>query len=136
MDNEIPGHRIRAKRDALRMSQAELGRLVGLTGRAINRIEAGLMPIAMIEDSYLPEIAGRLGITVEYIQGGELQSERSTRDELLRMRAESEIRSDDELRRLDELAAESIRQRNNAKIPLNRAELLALLEVIRGTDGY
>ena len=135
MDNETPGHRIRAKRDELGISPAELGRSVGLTEQAITKIEVGIHSMGMVED-YLPKIADRLGTTVEYIQSGELRSERATRDEMMRMRTEGLLRSDDELRRLDQLASGSIRQRNNANIPLNRAELLALLEVIRGTDGY
>ena len=136
MDSETPGHRIRARRDKLGITQYELGRLVGLTEQAINRIEVGILPIAMFDDPYLPAIAAELGTTVDYILHGELHSERSTRDEMQRMRTEGLIRSHQELKGLDELAMGSLRQRNNFKIPLSRADLLALLEVMRGSDGY
>ena len=135
MYEETPGLRIREKRDQLGISQAQLASLVGLNAKAINRIEVGTLPINMIVD-YLPQIAAELKTTVDYIKDGELRSERSTREELRRMREEGVIRSDEELKRLDELAAESIRQRNKANIPLNRMELEYLLDVIRGTDGY
>lgn len=136
MYDETPGHRIRAKRVQLGISQAKLGSLVGLTERAINSIEVGTMPTTMIDDSYLPRIAVELRMTMEQVLHGELRSEASTREELLRMREEGIICSDDELKRLDEFAMESIRQRNNANIPPSRVELVALLEVIRGADGF
>ena len=135
MYEETPGLRIREKRDQLGISQAQLASLVGLNAKAINRIEVGTLPINMIVD-YLPQIAAELKTTVDYIMDGELRSKRSIREELRRMREEGVIRSDEELTRLDELAAESIRQRNKANIPLNRMELEYLLDVIRGTDGY
>ena len=133
---QTPGDRIRAKRLELGISQAKLAKLVGLTEREINKIEVGTRPIATIADSYLPKIAIHLGITAEHILSGELHSERSTREELLKMRREGVIRSEEELESLDKFAMGSIRQRNNAKIPLSRAELLMLLEVMRGADGY
>lgn len=136
MEDETAGRRIRAERDKLGITQHELGRLVGLTEQAINKIEVGTMPVTMIDDSYLPAIADALGTTVNYIMNGELHSERSTREEMQRMRSEGLIWSDQELKGLNELAMGSLRQRNNFNIPLNRADLLALLEVIRGADGY
>ena len=135
MYEETPGLRIREKREQLGISQAQLASLVGLNPRAINRIEVGILRINMIDD-YLPQIAAELKTTVDYIKDGELHSERSTREEMLRIRQEGLIRSDEELKRLDEFATQSLRQRNNARIPLSRAELLVLLEVIRGSDGY
>ena len=93
------------------------------------------MPVTMIDDSYLPAIADALGTTVDYIMNGELHSERSTREEILRMREIGVIRSDQELKALDERVMRSP-QRNEFDIPLSRAELLILLEIMRDTDGY
>ena len=50
------------------------------------------------------------------------------------MRKEGLI-SQEELEALLGLATNFIRKRSKASIPLNRQELLNLLEVIRGTDG-
>ena len=110
--------------------------MVGLTERAINQIEVGTLNIDTFTDYHLPLIAQALDTTVKYILEGALNSERSTSEELALMRKERLIRSDDELKRVDEVAMETIRQRNNANIPLNRLELLALLEVIRGSEGH
>ena len=136
MGPQTPGARIRGIREQRRISQASLGEAVDLSARTINRIEAGTIPIGTVERSKLEKIAITLGVTAEHIIHGEMTSEQLTRNELLRMRREGLIRSDDELRRLEELAIQSIRQRNNARIPLTRVELLALAEVVRGTDGY
>ena len=135
LENETPGHRIRQRRDQLGITQYELGRLVGLTEQAINKIEIGIMPVTMINDSYLPAIADALGTSVDYIMNGELHSERSTREEILRMREIGVIRSDQELKALDERVMRTP-QRNEFDIPLSRAELLILLEIMRDTDGY
>ncbi len=136
MDAETPGSRIRVKRDLTRISPAELARLVDLNELAISRIEAGTMDIAIIGRERLRKIAAQLETTVEYILYGELQSDRLTREEIIKMRNEGVVSSDEELTRITELAYGSIRQRNNANIPLTRVELVALLEVIRGSDGY
>ena len=135
MNAESPGNRIRARRVQHGITAAKLASLVGLTERAVNRIEVGIIPIRLIAD-YLPQIAAELGTTVEIILDGELQSERATREELQIMRKEGIIQSDAELEKLCEFATETIRKRNNANIPLNREELLILIEVIRGADGY
>ena len=66
---------------------------------------------------------------------GELQSERMTREELQRMRKEGRVKSDEELEMVFGLATDTIRKRSNANIPLNRQELLNLIELIRGADG-
>lgn len=139
MYDKNPGKRIRAKRVQLGISQSELASLVGLSERTVNRIEVGLISInsiKMIDESCLTNIANALRTSTEYILHGELHSERSMREELQKMRKEGIFRSDEELKSLDKLAVESIRQRNNANIPLNREELLVLLEVMRGADGY
>ena len=136
MQDETPGHRVRAKRMQLRISQVDLARRVGLTEQAINRIEVGNMPITMLEDPCLQNIAAELGTTTEYILQGEPKSERETREELYGMLKDGIIQNPEEFRRLDELARESIRQRNNTNVPLKRLEIWALLEVIRGADGY
>lgn len=135
MNSETPGNRIRARRVQLGITTAKLASLVGLAERAVNRIEVGMIPIAVIAD-YLPLIAAELGTTAEVLRDGELQSERATREELQIMRNEGIIQSDEELEKLCELATETIRKRSNANIPLNRDELLILIEVIRGADGY
>ena len=107
---------------------------MGLNSRAIRRIEAGTIQINMIVD-YLPKIAEELRTTQEALLNGELHSERSTREELQRMQTEGIIRSGEELETVLELATQSIRKRSRADIPLNRQELLNLIEVIRGADG-
>ena len=90
--------------------------------------------MTMIAD-YLPKIAEELLTTQEALLNGELQSERSTRQELQRMQIEGIIRDDEELESMLELATQMIRKRSRADIPLNRQELLNLIEVIRGADG-
>ena len=134
MESETPGSRIRAKRVELRITVDQLAGLVGLNSRAIRRIEAGTIQINMIVD-YLPKIAEELRTTREALLTGEIHSERSTREELQRMQTEGIIRSGEELETVLELATQSIRKRSRADIPLNRQELLNLMEVIRGADG-
>ncbi len=133
-DAETPGSRIRAKREQLGVSQEKLVRRVGLNVRAINRIELGLLSVSLIAD-YLPLIAAELGATVEVLLEGELQSQRSTRGELQRLRRDGLIRSDADLKLVEELAMEAHKKRRNANIPLSREELILLIEVIRGADG-
>ena len=135
MDSETPGHRIRARRDKLGITQYELGRLVGLTEQAINRIEVGTMPIAMIDHSYLLAIAAQLGTTMEYILHADLSSDQSTREEILRIHQLGVLRSDQERKDLDKLATQVL-QRNKNAVPLSRADLLTLLEMMRDPDGY
>ena len=134
MESETPGSRIRAKRVELGIAVDQLAGLVGLSNRAIRGIEAGTIPINMIVD-YLPKIAEELRTTQEALLNGELHSERSTRQELQRMQIEGIIRDDGELESMQELATQMIRKRSRADIPLNRQELLNLIEVIRGADG-
>ena len=134
MESETPGSRIRAKRVELGITVDQLAGLVGLSNRAIRGIEAGTIPINMIVD-YLPKIAEELRTTQEALLNEELHSERSTRQELQRMQIEGIIRDDGELESMQELATQMIRKRSRADIPLNRQELLNLIEVIRGADG-
>ncbi len=134
MESETPGSRIRAKRVELGIAVDQLAGLVGLSNRAIRGIEAGTIPINMIVD-YLPKIAEELRTTQEALLNEELHSERSTRRELQRMQIEGIIRDDGELESMQELATQMIRKRSRADIPLNRQELLNLIEVIRGADG-
>ena len=94
MNSETPGNRIRARRVQLGITTAKLASLVGLAERAVNRIEVGMIPIAVIAD-YLPLIAAELGTTAEVLRDGELQSERATREELQIMRNEGIIQSDE-----------------------------------------
>ena len=135
MDGETLGNRIRARRENLGITQAKLASLVGLTARAINQIEVGILTRSFMAD-HLPRIAVELGTTTEVLLQGESQSERATSKELERMREEGIIRGAEELEGLRELSTESIRKRSNANIPLSREELLILLEVMRGADGY
>jgi transcriptional regulator with XRE-family HTH domain len=134
LESETPGSRIRAKRVELGIAVDQLAGLVGLSNRAIRGIEAGTIPINMIVD-YLPKIAEELRTTQEALLNEELHSERSTRQELQRMQIEGIIRDDGELESMQELATQMIRKRSRADIPLNRQELLNLIEVIRGADG-
>ena len=133
---DTPGGRIRAKRDALGFSQVDLAKQVDLTVGAINSIEVGTKPLALIGSERLQMIADRLKTTAEYIRNGELRSETSTYQDLREMRQEGIISDDEELERLRKLVHESMKQRNNANVPLNRNELMALLEVLRGADGF
>lgn len=134
MEGETLGSRIRAKRVALAISPDKLAGSVGLSPAAISRIEADLIPSKMIVD-YLPKIAEELRTTPEALMNGEPHSDRSTREELERMKREGIIRSDEELESVLELATQSIRKRSRADIPLNRQELETLILVIRGADG-
>ena len=135
MDGETLGNRIRARRENLGITQAKLASLVGLAARTINRIEVGIYTRSFMAD-HLPLIAVELGTTTEVLLQGESQSERATSEELERMRKEGIFRSAEELEGLRELSTESIRKRSNANIPLSKGELLILLEVMRGADGY
>ena len=134
MESETLGSRIRARRSELRISPDDLARSVGLNVRAISHIEAGIISMKMIAD-YLPKIAEELQTTQEALLNGELHSERFTRQELQRLKVEGIIRSDGELESVLEVATQMIRKRSRADIPLNRQELLNLIEVIRGADA-
>ena len=141
MYGKAPGHRIRFLRDKCGLTEAELGRLVGLSERKINHIERGTESIANIDRSCLPRMAEVLNTTAVYILEGEIQgelpSEQSTHYELMRMREEGLFHNDEEFHRLTDLAMHSIRQRNDENIPLSRSDLEYLLNVIiRGGDGY
>ena len=136
MHGKTPGLRIRHLRTQCGLTQSRLGSLVGLTERTINRIEVGIEPIERFQDSYLILIAKELGTTVESILEGNLPSEESTSGEIKKMWEEHLIWSEYELRSLEEVATVTLRQRNNANIPLSRLDLMALLEAIRGSDGY
>ena len=134
MESETAGSRIRARRLELGITPSELAGRVGLNVRAVNRIETGLMAIAIIAD-YLPSIATELRTTTDVLLNGELHAERLTREELGRMKTEGLIRDNDEIEQVYELATATIRKRSKVNIPLNRQELLNLIEVIRGADG-
>ena len=134
MEGETLGSRMRARREHLRMTQAKLASLVGLSNRAINQIESGILNKSIMAD-HLPKIAAELGTTLDILLNGEIHSVKATRDLLQRLRSSGKIRSDSELKAVEELAAETIKKRSNANIPLNEDELLILVEVIRGADG-
>ena len=124
------GQRIRQSRDERGLTQQKLAALVGLSERAINKIEKGILAVSMYRD-YLSMIANELGVTEYFIEHGDLHSERETSREVQRMREEGILDSDEEMRNLEELASQAIKKRSNVLIPLNRLELLALLEVMR-----
>ena len=134
LEGETLGSRMRARREHLRMTQAKLASLVGLSNRAINQIESGILNKSIMAD-HLPKIAAELGTTLDILLNGEIHSVKATRDLLQRLRSSGKIRSDSELKAVEELAAETIKKRSNANIPLNEDELLILVEVIRGADG-
>lgn len=136
MLGKTPGLRIRHLRTQCDLTQSRLGSIVGLTERTINRIEVGIEPIERFQDSYLILIAKELGTTVESILEGSLPSEETTRGEIKKLWKERLIKSEYELSSLEEVATVTLRQRNNANIPLSRLDLMALLEAIRGSDGY
>ena len=134
MDGDTLGNRIRTKRESLRITRLKLAGLVGLSERAISQIETGILNQSFVAD-YLPAIAAELGTTVDELLVGELHSERQTKEQLKLLQKEGIIRSDDELKLLNELATVAIKKRSNANIPLSREELLTLIEVMRGADG-
>ena len=113
MESETLGSRIRARRAELRISPDDLARSVGLSVRAISGIEAGIISMKMIAD-YLPKIAEELQTTQEALLNRELHSERSTRQELQRLKVEGIIRSDGELESVLEVATQMIRKRSRA----------------------
>ena len=135
MKEESLGGRIRSRREELSLTQEELAAKVGLTRRAINQIEVGILDKKFMAD-YLPLIAAELRTTVEALQNGELHADRATLELLKRMRKTGIIRSDHELEKVHELATQLIRKRSNTNIPLNEYEILNLVEVMRGADGF
>ena len=135
LKEESLGSRIRARRQELHLTQEELANKVGLTQRAINQIEVGILNKKFMAD-YLPLIAAELQTTMEALQNGELHSGKATLELLKRMRKAGTIRSDHELEKVHDLATQLIRKRSNANIPLNEYEILNLIEVMRGADGY
>jgi len=134
LDGETLGSRIRARRVLLGITPANLASSVGLSHRAINQIETGILNSSFMAD-YIPKIAEVLETTTDSLLNGELHSERLTREELYQLRKEGIIRNDAELQLVEELATDTIKKRRNANIPLNRDELLILIEVMRGSDG-
>ena len=136
MNQRTPGLRIGFLRDQRRISEAELGRLVGLQEQTIVSIERGTKPIEELTRSFVDRIAEVLGVSPDYILEENAPSEKETHEALLDLRKEGLIEDEDECLRLDELAIKTMRLRSNARIPLSRSELLRLLEVIRGSDGY
>ena len=66
MNNETLGNRVRAKREHCGISQEKLASLVGLSVRAINQIEVGILQKSFVAD-YLPLIAAELGTTEEIL---------------------------------------------------------------------
>ena len=135
MKEETLGGRIRARRQELRFTQEELATRVGLTQRAINQIEVGILDKKFIAD-YLPFIAAELKTTEEALLEGEPHADRATLELLKRMRKTGVIKSDHELEKVHEVATQLIRKRSNANIPLNEYEILNLIEVMRGADGF
>ena len=135
MNNKVLGERIRTRRIELGITQLQLAKSVGLTDRMINQIEVGITPIAITGQSYLGKIAVALDTTSEILQSEVLRSEQATREELQRMLKEGLILSEEELEKVFSLATQAIRRRSKANIPLNRMELLNLVEVIRGADA-
>lgn len=136
MNQRTPGLRISFLRDQLRISEAELGRLVGLEEQAIVSIERGTKPIEELSRFFVERIAKVLGVSPNYLLEENLHSEKETREALFDLRREGLIESEDERLRLDELAIKTMRLRSNTRVPLSRSDLLRLLEVIRGSDGY
>src|SRR5690348_18229810 len=60
------GQKIRRRREELRLSQADLGRQVGVSQATIDKIEAG----HTARSRYLPLIAVKLGLPLEEIDPG------------------------------------------------------------------
>jgi len=128
-DKETTGQRLKRLRELRRLSQQELGGRTDLSERSINRIEKDVSPL-LKEDRV--RIALALGVTEDYLLNGDSHAERETVRLIDELKSELVITSDEELR-LKELAYGSIRQRKNARVPLNSVDLKALLEVIRGS---
>ena len=127
-DQENVRQRVRRLREEKGWSQAQLGGHADLSERSINRIET---VISHLLGQDLRRIAKALGVTESYLMNGDSHADRQTFRLIDEARQELGITPDEESR-LKELACQSIRQRNNAKIPLNRSDLKSLLEVIRG----
>lgn len=60
------GERIRALRQARRLSQAQVARAAGITPQAVSDIETGKTQ----NPAYLSELARALGTTAEYLRAG------------------------------------------------------------------
>jgi transcriptional regulator with XRE-family HTH domain len=131
---ETIGARVRKLRERQGLTQLSLGRKTGLSERAINKIEADMFLVGALRD-VIERLSEALGVKPDVLERGEFHSERETRSEIVRLRNEGVLANDDEMRRLDEMAVFAIKRRNNALVPLNRLELEALLETMRGSDN-
>ncbi len=127
-DNEDIGKRIKRIREERSLTQERLGRLTGLSESTINRIETGATRFL---GDFRERIAGALDISEDYLQNGDSHAERETRKLIDELRSEFQITQSEE-ERLQGMATEAIKFRNNARIPLSKLELQSLLMVIRG----
>ena len=83
LDKKKMGERIRARREALRMTREELGKMLGVTGKFIADIEYGDRGVSLKNLYKLKQI---LGVSIDFLMDGE----------------EPEIPDDDKKRKLNE----------------------------------
>ena len=127
---ESIGARIQRLRIERNLSQKELGQSPGvdLSERAINQIENDVINVSTHRD-YAERIANALGISVGYLLRSETPAEKATKAELNLMVVDGILR-ESEVPDVYDMA--DVRLRANARIPLSRLELNALVEVYRG----
>ncbi len=126
---ETIGQRIQRERESRGWTQAELGRHTGLSERAINHVEKDIIRDD-VHKEIIERIADAFKIPVEQLRRGETHAEKATKKELQSMIKEGFLTQ----KEADEVfSMAGVRFRANAKMPLSRMELLALLEVRRGS---
>ena len=125
---ETIGQRVRRLREERSLTQKDLVQLTGLSEITINRIETGSTKIIV---EFIERLAGALQVSKDYLRRGDTPADRETLQTIDALCQEHNITSA-EADRLRELASGAIKQRNNAKVPLNRLEIEVLLMVIRG----
>ncbi len=128
-DEETIGQRIRRLREERGLTQKKLGSLAELSEQSINRLETGV--IKWVKE-FGERLAKALDVPEDYLLNGDSHAERETTRLIESLSPDLKI-TPTEAARLREMASRAIKQRNNARIPLNRLEVESLLMVIRGS---
>lgn len=128
---ESIGERVRRLRLDRGLTQEDLAHKTELSEETINRIETG---VTRVLGEFRERIAAALDVSEEYLQNGDSPAERETMHLIAEDRERLAI-SQTEEPRLKQMASEAIKYRNNARVPLSRLEVEALLMVLRGGRG-
>ena len=132
-DVEPLGHRIARLRREKNLTQDDLSRLTDLSVATIAGLEAGAMRFI---GEFGDRIAEALGVSPHQLLNVEPYAERESMRTVLEMRQYGQIDpTDQEIESLRLLISDSVKTRSNMRIPLNRNEIVALLTILRGSDG-